>query len=357
PRDRQSVQTYVMEHDWGIVIEAISKEMRRGGQVYYLHNRIESIDRTAAKLQQFLPDARIGIGHGQMSEEELSVVWQKLLDEEIDILVCTTIIENGIDLPNINTLIVEDCDRFGLAQLHQIRGRIGRSSARAFAYLTYRRGKVLNETVTKRLLAIKEFTKFGSGFQIAMRDLEIRGAGNLLGAQQHGHLHSVGYDMYIRLLEEAINEETGNTGETKIDCMMDLFIGAHIPEKYISNLEHRIDIYKKISTILTEEEKSDMIDELIDRFGDPPQEILSLIEISMLRNFASSLKFSEISQRTDGIAFYPSEFNPKTASTLSEKYKRRYSVHAGLKPYYFIRSDKTQPAILLIKEVLNALLN
>lgn len=215
PQDRHPVQTYVMEHDMGILAEAIQKELRRGGQVYYLHNRVDTITRAAARIHEFLPEARIGIAHGKMEEEELSEIWSNLLNGEIDVLVCTTIIETGVDVPNVNTLIIENADRLGLAQLHQIRGRVGRSTRRAYAYLTFTRGKELSEIATRRLSAIREYTEFGSGFQIAMRDLEIRGAGNILGAQQHGHMEAVGYDMYIQMLSEAIAEERGENRKSR----------------------------------------------------------------------------------------------------------------------------------------------
>ena len=232
PQDRHPVQTYVIEHNDGVVAQAISKELRRGGQVYYIHNRIETIERTAAKIHELLPDARIGIAHGQISENELSEIWRQLIDHEIDILICTTLIETGVDVPNVNTLIIEDADRLGLSQLYQLRGRVGRSNRRAFAYFTFRRGKVLTEIASKRLNAIKEFTQFGSGFRIALRDLEIRGAGSVLSGRQHGHMEAVGYDMYLRLLNEAIAEQKGEAmPHSPEDCLVDISIDAFIPEK------------------------------------------------------------------------------------------------------------------------------
>lgn len=246
PQDRHPVQTYVMEHDMGILAEAIQKELRRGGQVYYLHNRVDTITRAAAGIHEFLPEARIGIAHGKMEEEELSEIWSNLLNGEIDVLVCTTIIETGVDVPNVNTLIIENADRLGLAQLHQIRGRVGRSTRRAYAYLTFTRGKELSEIATRRLSAIREYTEFGSGFQIAMRDLEIRGAGNILGAQQHGHMEAVGYDMYIQMLSEAIAEERGEKPQKpEEECLIDLQVEAHIPEEYIESIPQRLSIYRR----------------------------------------------------------------------------------------------------------------
>ena len=213
PADRYPVQTYVLEQNDRVITEAINKELRRGGQVYYLHNRVESIVSCAAKIMKMVPSARIGVAHGKMSEDELAEIWKKLIDHDIDILVCTTIIETGVDVPNCNTLIIENSDRFGLSQLHQLRGRVGRSSRRAYAYFCYTRGKIINETAQKRLEAIREFTQFGSGFKIAMRDLEIRGAGSILGGEQHGNMEAVGYDMYLRLLNDAVKEENGLEAE------------------------------------------------------------------------------------------------------------------------------------------------
>ena len=239
PRDRYPVQTYVIEHNIDVLVQAMASELRRGGQVYYLHNRVETIEKTAALISGMMPDARVGIAHGKMSEDELSDIWRRLLEGEIDILVCTTIIETGIDVPNVNTLIIEDSDKMGLAQLHQIRGRVGRSSRRASAYLTFTRGKQLTEIATHRLEAIREFTEFGSGFKIAMRDLELRGAGNILGARQHGHMEAVGYDMYLKLLEQAVSEERGEKPEEpERECLIDLPIDAHILE-YIESVPQK----------------------------------------------------------------------------------------------------------------------
>ena len=272
PADRQPVQTYVLEHDWAIIEDAVRRELGRGGQVYYLHNRVESIDSTAARLQKMLgPEVRIVTGHGKMSEQELSSVMQAMVDGEADILVCTTIIETGIDIPNVNTLIIEDADRMGLAQLHQIRGRIGRSARRAYAYLTYRRGKVLQETAAKRLAAIREYVEFGSGFKIAMRDLEIRGAGNLLGPEQSGYLMSVGYDLYLKLLEEAVLEERGEERRIETECAADLTVNAHIPDRYVPSPEQRMDLYRRIAAIRTDEDASDLLDEMLDRYGEAPK--------------------------------------------------------------------------------------
>lgn len=319
PQDRQPVQTYVMEQNNGVLLEAMNKELRRGGQVYYLHNRVESITHCAARLSAALPDARIGMAHGKMSEEQLSKVWKELLEGEIDVLVCTTIIETGVDVPNVNTLIIEDADRMGLAQLHQIRGRVGRSNRRAYAYFCFRRGKALSEIATKRLDAIREYTEFGSGFKIAMRDLEIRGAGNILGGEQHGHMEAVGYDMYIKLLNEAIGEEKGITDAVKTECIVDLDISANIPEKYIPSLSNRLGIYRRIADIKSKEDKMDVIDELCDRFGEPPKEVLGLIDIALLKGSAEKNGIYEISGDREQINFYVKNFVPEKAGELIKK--------------------------------------
>ena len=231
PQDRHPVQTYVLEYDQAVINDAVRRELRRGGQVYYLHNKVESIERVAARLQAQIPEAKVGFGHGKMPEGELSEVWRRVMEQEINVLVCTTIIETGVDVPNVNTIIIEDADHMGLSQLHQIRGRVGRSSRRAYAYLTFTRNKVLSEISQKRLAAIREFTEFGSGFKIAMRDLELRGAGNILGGEQHGHMETVGYDMYLRLLGEAVSEEKGEEASSyELECLVDVQVQAHIPE-------------------------------------------------------------------------------------------------------------------------------
>ncbi|MDE7137250.1 MAG: transcription-repair coupling factor, partial [Ruminococcus sp.] len=281
PQDRYPVQTYVIEYNMSTIIQAIVRELRRGGQVYYIHNRIETIQACVARLQERLPEARIAYAHGQMSEEEMSDIWEKLVEHEIDILVCTTIIETGVDVPNVNTLIIDDADRFGLSQLYQLRGRVGRSNRRGYAYFTYQKDKVLTEVAAKRLNAMREFTQFGSGFRIALRDLEIRGAGSILGGRQHGHMEAVGYDMYLKLLSEAVAEEKGEKPEKIPECLIDIQIDAHIPEKYISSLNQRIDIYRKIMIVNNKEDKADLIDELIDRYGEPPKSVLGLIEVSL----------------------------------------------------------------------------
>jgi len=319
PQDRQPISSYVLEHDWGVIVQAIQKEMRRNGQVYYIHNRIESIYGCAENIKKLLPEARIGVAHGKMSEEQVLEVWRQLLDGELDILVCTTIIETGVDVPNVNTLIIEDADYMGLAQLHQLRGRVGRTNKRAYAYFTFKRGKVLTEIAQKRLDAIREFTQFGSGFRIALRDLEIRGAGNILGANQSGHLANVGYDMYLQLLGEAVREEQGEVDVHKEECLVDIQIDAFIPESYISNQAQRVDCYRKIARIQTEEDSFDITDELIDRYGDPPKSVQGLIDVARLRNMASSVNITEITQNGDLLKFFVSKFDMQRIAAASEQ--------------------------------------
>ncbi len=319
PMDRHPVQTFVIEHDMGIISSAIAKELRRGGQVYYLHNNINDIDLVADKLQKFFPDATIAVAHGKMQEGELTDVWKRLTEGEVDILVCTTIIETGVDVPNANTLIIENADCMGLSQLHQLRGRVGRSTRRASAYCTFKKDKQLTEIADRRLSAIREFTQFGSGFKIAMRDLEIRGAGNLLGAQQHGHLASVGYDMYMTLLSEAVEEIKGTKAENspKAVCQVDIQQDAHIPESYISGYQQRIAVYKRIADIKTEEDFSDVLDELIDRYGEPPKSVIGLMKIPLIRSSATTHGIYKIAQNEGYVCLYTQKIDPEITKKLA----------------------------------------
>ena len=342
PLDRHPVQTFVLEQNDGVLLDAIRRELSRGGQVYYLHNRVDSIDRCAAGLQQRLPDARIGIVHGKMALREINAVMNAMAEGEIDILVCTTIIETGIDIPNANTLIIEDADNMGLAQLHQIRGRVGRSSRHAFAYLCYRRGKAFSEVAQKRLSAIREFAAFGSGFKIAMRDLEIRGAGNVLGPEQSGHMMSVGYDLYLKLLEEAVQEEKGETPKPRVDCAAELLLSANLPSGYVADAGQRVDLYRRIALIRTEEQKSDMLDELIDRYGEPPAEAVALLDIALLRSRASEQGISEIRQK-DGrllLTFAETDFVRLSALCGDDAFRGRLLLNAGSTPYLSLRLNK-----------------
>ncbi len=335
PADRQPVQTYVLEHDWAILEDAMRRELSRGGQIYYLHNRVESIDMTASRIQKMLgPEVRVVTGHGQMSEQDLSAVMHAMVDGEADVLVCTTIIETGIDISNVNTLIIEDADRMGLAQLHQIRGRIGRSARRAYAYLTFRRGKILQETASKRLAAIREYVEFGSGFRIAMRDLEIRGAGNLLGPEQSGYLMSVGYDLYLKLLEEAVLEERGEKKVVETECSADLTINANIPERYVPSSEQRMDLYRRIAAIRTDEDASDLLDEMLDRYGEAPKSVLTLLDVALLRAAASKAGISDITQKKDLLRFQLAQFRPEALVSVCglTKYRQRLTIAAGETP-------------------------
>ncbi len=353
PTDRHPVQTYVLEHDWGVIAEALRRELRRDGQVFYLHNRIESIHSTAAHLQELLPDAHITVAHGRMNEEELSRIWEQLVEHEIDILVCTTIIETGVDVANCNTLVIEDADRMGLAQLYQLRGRVGRSPRRAYAYFTFHPGKELSDVASKRLAAIREFTSFGSGFRIAMRDLEIRGAGNILGAAQHGHMESVGYEMYLRLLGEAVAEKRGEKKPLKSECTVDLSLSAHIPEAYIDSLPQRIDIYKKIAAITDEEDARDVTDELIDRFGEPPKEVLGLIDVALLRSMASALGIDEIQQRAETVLLYQNPPDMRQVSALAAAMKGRVMMSGGNRPYLALRLKEREDPVTVLRKALD----
>ena len=348
PMDRQPVQTYVLEHDWGVLSDAMRRELERGGQVDYLHNRVETITRTAARIKEMLgEDVAVAVAHGKMSQEELNDVMTRMSDGEVDVLVCTTIIETGIDLANANTLIIEDADHMGLAQLHQIRGRVGRSTRRAYAYLTYRRGKVLTEVASKRLGAIREFAEFGSGFKIAMRDLEIRGAGNVLGPEQSGFLLSVGYDMYLKLLEEAVLEERGEKPERPTECAADLSVAASIPDRYVPSPEQRMDLYRRIAAIRSEADADDVMDELIDRYGDPPRTVNNLISVALLRADAARNGISQIDQKGANLNFYLDQFDLQRVSALCglEKYRSRLLFSAGERPYLALRLKKGEDAL------------
>ena len=339
PSDRHPVQTYVLEHNKGVLLDAINKELRRGGQVYYLHNRVESIEKCAASLKADLPeDTRIAVAHGKMSEDELSRVWKSLMEQEIDVLVCTTIIETGVDVANANTLIIEDADRMGLAQLHQLRGRVGRSPRRAYAYFCFRGGKAMSETALKRLEAIREFTEFGSGIKIAMRDLEIRGAGSILGGEQHGNMEAVGYDMYLKLLADAVKQENGEEVKEEAPCTVDLSISAHIPPDYIQSLPARLGIYRRIAEIKNDEDVSDIIDELIDRFGDPPREVEGLVSVARLRQTAAANGIYEIKEDAGGVRLSVNSIEPETMLKLTSAFGKNIFVKGSAeKPYYYLK--------------------
>ena len=352
PMNRQPVQTYVLEHDEAVVNEAIRRELRRGGQVFYLHNNVESISSAASRIHDAIPEARIAIGHGKMKEQELSEVWRQMLAQEVDVLVCTTIIETGVDLPNANTLIIENADCMGLSQLHQLRGRVGRSARRAYAYFTFRRSKVLSEIQQKRLEAIREFTEFGSGFKIAMRDLELRGAGNIMGAQQHGHMESVGYDMYLKLLGEAVSEEKGELPKNSdLDCLIDLTVDAHIPESYVESLTLRLDVYRRIADIRSVEDSEDVKDELWDRFGKIPKAVNGLIDIALIRNRAHALGVYEIRQNDSEVQLYVKELKSPTVADLLIALGGKATLNAGKKPYLGVKCPAGAAAIPTLKRI------
>lgn len=353
PLDRHPVQTYVLEHDRAVIGEAVRRELRRGGQVFYLHNKVESISAKAASIKSQIPEANVAIAHGKMTEQELSEVWRKMLEQEINVLVCTTIIETGVDLPNANTLIIENADCMGLSQLHQLRGRVGRSNRRAYAYFTFTPNKVLSDISQKRLTAIREFTEFGSGFKIAMRDLELRGAGNILGGQQHGHMEDVGYDMYIKLLNEAISEAKGEEPtDPQIDCLVDLQVQAHIPEKYIQSLNQRIEVYRRISDIRSKEDSEDVIDELIDRFGDVPKSVMGLIDVALIRNTAAKYGIYEIKQQNNSILMYIHNIKSESVGNIIINNKGRAMLCAGNKPYITLKLKDSEPVMEALKCVL-----
>ncbi len=356
PGDRQPVQSYVLEYDALIVGEAIRKELRRGGQVFYLHNRVESIYETAAKIREMAPDAAVTVAHGQMDKEELSDIWRAMVNGEIDVLVCTTIIETGVDVPNANTLIIENADDMGLSQLHQLRGRVGRSSRRAYAYFTYPTGSALTEVAEKRLGAIRDFTEFGAGFRIALRDLEIRGAGNLLGAEQHGHIDTIGYELYMKLLNEAILEEKGEELPSRSECSVDLSLDAFIPETYIKAPVQRIDAYRRIAAIETDADLDDVADELTDRYGEMPRSVHNLLYISLLRSLACLAGFDKVEQKGETVLIRDSKPNLAVWTKMAAENRGRLLLNLSAKPYVSYRlrrgEDLLECLIALFKKYL-----
>ncbi len=332
PADRYPVQTFVMEHNNAVIDDAIRREVERGGQVYDLHNRTETIDQCASAMVRRIPGLKVAVAHGQMGEEALGDVMQAMTEGEIQVLVCTTIIETGLDIPNANTLIIENADRFGLSQLHQLRGRVGRSTRHAYAYFTYRPDKNLTEIAEKRLSAIRDFAEFGSGFKIAMRDLEIRGAGNLLGAEQSGHMSSVGYDMYLKLLDEAVLEERGEAPKNP-DCTADLTVTANVDKNYVSRGEERMDLYRRMAAIRSQEDADDLLDEIVDRYGEPPKGVLNLIDIALLRAKAREVGVKDIRQKAGDVLFTLVNLNFEAVGALCNDpdYSKRVTFLANAK--------------------------
>lgn len=354
PAERYPVATYVMEYDRDIVREAIKKELMRGGQVYYLHNRVGGIETVAAEISQMVPEARVETAHGQMSERELEDIMSSVSEGEIDVLVCTTIIETGLDIANVNTIIIEDADRLGLAQLYQLRGRVGRSNRLAYAYLTFRRSKVLSEDAEKRLRAIKEFTEFGSGFKIAMRDLEIRGTGNVIGPQQSGHMESVGYEMYCKLLSDAVSQLKGGEVRSEGEASVSLPVSAYIPEEYITKPSSRLDAYKMIAAIETEVDSADVYDELLDRYGDVPKVTENLMNIALIKSAAGKKRFTEVKGTLSELRLF---FSPENAPDMDSlvklipDMKGALAIQNGTKPYIRYKLSEEKNQTLYLKQI------
>ena len=349
PEERYPVQTYVVEFNEQMIREAILKEIERGGQVYFVYNRVETIDKMAIKLGELVPEANIAVGHGQMSERELEKIMMGFIAKEYNVLVSTTIIETGLDIPNVNTIIIYNADKMGLSQLYQLRGRVGRTNRVAYAYLTYEKDKVLTEVAEKRLRAIKDFTEFGSGFKIAMRDLEIRGAGNLLGVEQHGHIEAIGYDLYVKFLNETIKRLKGETIEDIVNTTIDLDIDGYIPQTYIEDEEQKIDIYKKIAVIENQEDYRDLVDELIDRFGDIPREVENLLDISYIKNNASFCHIDNIYQSESELVLEFSSMDyisPDLIHYLSKEYGRKLTFDLSNNPSFRYRFRRNMLAEL-----------
>ena len=360
PHNRKPVQTYVLEYDEEVIKEAIIKELEREGQVFYLFNRVEGIERKASEISNMVPEARVAVAHGKMTGTELENIMADFIEKKIDVLICTTILETGIDIPNANTIIIEDADRLGLAQLYQIRGRVGRSDKTAYAYITYRKNKLLAEASEKRLKAIKEFTEFGSGFKIALRDLEIRGAGNILGPEQHGHMEAVGYEMYCKLLDEAVREIKGETVLPEVDTQIDLKITAYIPTSYIENINQKIEVYQDIANMDKEEQISEIIDELIDRYGDIPKEVMNLLDVARIKILARSLKILNVTQKGDNVIFEfddPEIIKEGKVQILIDIYKSRIFFSSGVKPYITLKlqSKKDSDIVEEVVKILNIL--
>lgn len=354
PQNRRPVQTYVLEYDEEIVREAILKEVERGGQVFYLFNNVEQIAKKANDVAKLVPEAKNSYAHGKMTGKELEEIMEAFISKEIDVLVCTTILESGIDMPNANTIIVENAERLGLSQLYQIRGRVGRSNKQAYAYITYKRNKLLSEVADKRLKAIKEFTEFGSGFKIAMRDLEIRGAGSMLGEVQHGHMEQVGYDTYCKLLDEVMKETQGIQVQEEKDIQIDLNISSYIPDDFIKDSSQKIEIYQNIALCRTEEDIQNVIDEIIDRYGKMPDELENLIEIVRIKELARKSSITKIAQRMENIVFYFEDNNypENMINILIQRYGIRIKFSTGIEPYITLKNAKN--VVDDVKEFLRA---
>ncbi len=363
PQNRRPVQTYVLEYDAEVIKEAITKELERGGQVFYLYNKVENIEKKAMDIAELVPEAKVEYAHGKMSGREIEDIMERFINGDVNVLVCTTILESGIDIPNANTIIVENADRLGLAQLYQIRGRVGRSDKQAYAYITYKRDKLLSEVADKRLKAIREFTEFGSGFKIAMRDLEIRGAGSLLGEIQHGHMEQVGYDTYCNLLDQVVKEMQGMEVEEEQEIQIDINISSYIPDSYIENSSQKIEVYQNIALCRTEEDIQNVIDEIIDRYGVMPKELENLIEIARIKELCRNAGVIKISEKknvfndTKNVVFYydKNKYNPENVDILIKKYGYDIKFSAGVEPYVTLRVGNLNDEELIekIKEFLS----
>lgn len=354
PQNRVIVQTYVLEYDQEVIKEAITKELERNGQVFYLHNKTETIVKKANEIASLIPEAKIGIAHGKMSGRELEDIMIDFINKKINVLVCTTILESGIDIPNANTIIVEDADRLGLAQLYQIKGRVGRSDKQAYAYITYKRDKIINEVAEKRLKAIKEFTEFGSGFKIAMRDLEIRGAGSLIGEMQHGHIDQVGYDTYCKLLDEVVKEMRGIEIEEDIDITIDIDVSSYIPNNYIQDESQKIEVYRNIALCANADDIKNVKADIIDRFGKMPKEVGNLLEIAKIKEMCKKTGITKINQKKNIIVYY---FNPSiftmNIDNLIKKYKNRLKFSPAREPYISYKLEKEKDILNEVIEFLN----
>ena len=363
PQNRRPVQTYVLEYDVEVVKEAITKELERGGQVYYLYNNVENISKRALDISELVPEAKVEFAHGKMTGREIEDIMERFINGEINVLVCTTILESGIDIPNANTIIVENADRLGLAQLYQIRGRVGRSDRQAYAYVTYKRDKLLSEVADKRLKAIREFTEFGSGFKIAMRDLEIRGAGSLLGEIQHGHMEQVGYDTYCNLLDQVVKEMQGIEIEEEQEIQIDINISSYIPDSYIDSSSQKIEVYQNIAICRTEEDIQNVIDEIIDRYGVMPKELENLIEVARIKELCRKAGVVKVSEKKNmltnnqNLVFYydKNKYNPEIVDKLIKKYNYDIKFSTGIEPYITLRIGnlKDEEVIEKIKEFLS----
>ncbi len=361
PMDRMPIQTYVMEYNDEMVREAIERELSRNGQVYYVYNRVQDIADVSGRVQRLVPEANVAFAHGQMNERQLENIMYDFINGDIDVLVSTTIIETGLDISNANTMIIHDADQMGLAQLYQLRGRVGRSNRMAYAFLLYRRDKLLKEIAEKRLAAIREFTDLGSGFKIAMRDLEIRGAGNLLGAEQHGHMEAVGYDLYCKMLNEAVKQEKGELPEEVYATSIDLNLDAYIPRSYIPNEYQKLDIYKRIASIENEEEMDDMVEELIDRFGDIPRKVQQLLRVAVLKGMAHEAGLTSVEQKEGELKltmFERANVQVARISPLVDKYRGELVFKAENPPYFLYRKkgrsgkEKEEDVLEVVKMLL-----